>query len=163
MRTSDPNEYDYHAIVVTASFEVDVEHRPSLHWIDVAYQKALEIFGDWKHLVTPPNTGGINDVRSFAILPDGSKPGWDVSNDLDALRLQFLDWMRAQCYRDLSSPLTWVEVGYGGDYDPPPRVTADYDSPLRELCPDGCAHPLAVHGSGGCGGVTGLCWCSKER
>lgn len=104
-----------HAIVVTGHYG---DH------IDRAHAKALELFApDVIHLfgqpdtamVTPILTSPVNNSRSFAILPDGSKEGWGTSDNGDSARNQFVAWLRAQAYDDGSNPLAYAEVQYGDD------------------------------------------------
>lgn len=102
----------HHAILVSASYDTNGEH-----WIEVARRAALEA----GCRPTAIQEGVVNDVRSFAILPDGSKEGWEESNAGDRARYDFIRWMNDQAYEDGSSPLSWVEV----EWDNPnflPRV-----------------------------------------
>ena len=46
-------------------------------------------------------------------LPDGSKEGWDTSNQGDDLRQRFIEELAKDNFNDGSSPWDWVEVGYG--------------------------------------------------
>jgi hypothetical protein len=83
--------------------------------------------------VTPLTKEGVNGYRSFAVLPDGSKEGWDTSNQGDEIRSKFLDWMRQQEYEDGSSPLSWAELQYGDD-DNDTKVIAYSDEPNGSEC-----------------------------
>jgi hypothetical protein len=54
----------------------------------------------------------VNDGYSFFIAPDGSKEGWETSNNCDKAREKFLDWLhKADNYCD------YIEVRFGGDDD----------------------------------------------
>ena len=64
---------------------------------------------------TPIQESAINTYVSFAVLPDGSKEGWDESDTGDTRRDAFIAWMNAQRFSDGSSPLDWAEVQYGDD------------------------------------------------
>jgi hypothetical protein len=103
------------AIIVDGSYAS--EHLSGPHWAKVAHDNARAIFGkyDLGHLVSPLVLGDANDVRSFLVAWDGSKEGWDVSDNADEAREEFVAWLRGAFYDDGSSPLNWVEVQYGGD------------------------------------------------
>lgn len=65
-------------------------------------------------IVTPLTEGAINTYWSFMVAPDGSKEGWDTSNDGDTARDQFVAWLRKH-----STPgegwFGWSEVVIGSD------------------------------------------------
>lgn len=88
-----------------------------MHYITLAHDKAFEIFADYglERLVSPVVEGKTNGVKSFLVAWDGSKEGWETSNDADAGRARFVTWLRLQEYEDHSSPYDWVELQYGGD------------------------------------------------
>jgi len=108
----------HHAIIVSNNWG---------DWLDNAHQKAGELC---EELVTPisPYTG--DGYRSFAILPDGSKEGWDTSDKFEERRSLFLDYLRSLRYEDGSSPLDWVLVQFGDD-ELETKVLEDDDEPLR--------------------------------
>ena len=54
-----------------------------------------------------------NGYHSFALMPDGSKEGWEESDSGDLLRQRFIDRLSEDQYDDASSPWDWVEVGFG--------------------------------------------------
>jgi hypothetical protein len=106
-----------HAIIVSGSY-----NRPDgQHWADYAREKAVDIFnrddeaGAAWDVVSPVMHSPINDVRTFLVAPDGGKEGWRTSDLGDERRAEFVAWLEAQNYDDLSSPLDWVEVQYGDD------------------------------------------------
>lgn len=55
----------------------------------------------------------VNGKHSFAVMPDGSKEGWDESDAGDALRERIITRLGEDNYEDDSSPWEWVEVGFG--------------------------------------------------
>lgn len=57
----------------------------------------------------------INDYHTFVLTPDGSKEGWDESDEGDTLRELVKSQLRSYNYEDGSSPWTWCEVSYGED------------------------------------------------
>ena len=62
-----------------------------------------------------PSAKVVNGYRSLLVCPDGSKEGWQDSDEGDARRLAFRQWLRSQTHEDGSSPLEWVEFAYGND------------------------------------------------
>ena len=85
----------------------------------VIFNKALKLFGK---MVTKPEEG-INGYLSFVVLPDGSKEGWEESNNFDEARDEFFDWLMHEPAPEsisidkLSSYVDVVEVRFGGDDD----------------------------------------------
>ena len=98
--------HTHHAIVVTSWKREAVE---------AAHAKATEL----RLIVTPPTDEGMNGYSSFAVVPDGSKEGWDMSDMHNERRAALVEWMGtgAHVYDDGSSPLDWVLVEFPGDGD----------------------------------------------
>ena len=102
----------HHTIVVTGQKD---EH------IEEAREKAVEIFEETfkDEMIKPPYGSNIispiigslsNRQKSFFIAPDGSKEGWQTSNNCNNARTAFLDWLdNAENYCD------YIEVVFGGD------------------------------------------------
>lgn len=106
--------FKHHSIIVTCRHE---EH------LIAARNKAIEIFG--KHferypigngvdLISPVISGVVNSQTSFFIAPDGSKEGWEPSNNGDNARAEFLDWLRDE--KD-NNYCNYAEIVFGGDDD----------------------------------------------
>lgn len=57
----------------------------------------------------------VNGYVSFFIGPDGSKEGWESSDEGDQRRANFLEWLESNRYEDRSSALHWAEVVIGSD------------------------------------------------
>jgi hypothetical protein len=104
----------HHTIVVTGWED---EH------IEQARKKAIEIFENQckDEDIEPPYGSNIisqiigslsNGQRSFFIAPDGSKEGWETSNNCNNARKLFLDWLR-----DEDNYCDYIEVMFGGDDD----------------------------------------------
>lgn len=91
----------HHAIVVTSDIE---------KLIAEAHEKAKEIFGDGASEVIKDN---INGYISFFIAPDGSKEGWEPSQEGNQNRKAFVKWINAQAYDDGSNSLSFCEFLYG--------------------------------------------------
>lgn len=106
----------HHGILVTSCID---------NLIEQAHAKAVEICGN---RVSPLNTEQVNGYRSFAVFPDGSKEGWDDSDQGDKEREQLKTWLNAQRYEDGSTSLDWVEVQYGDD-NGETCIIADSDHP----------------------------------
>ena len=87
----------HHAIVVSGW---DLAHA------DKARDKAATLFS-WVSEVSPAHTNGY---CSFFVPPDGSKEGWDTSDEGDANRAAFIAWLR-----DGNLHLDWAEIQYGDD------------------------------------------------
>ena len=102
----------HHTIVVTGWKD---EH------IEQAREKAVEIFEETckDEMIKPPYGSNIispiigslsNDQKSFFIAPDGSKEGWQTSNNCNKARTAFLDW-----FKDSDNCCDYIEVVFGGD------------------------------------------------
>ncbi len=78
-----------------------------------AQNKAVKLFT--KHLGEPQLisslvTSNTNGQVTFFIAPDGSKEGWETSNNGDTARCEFIDYLNTkQPYLD------YVELKFGGD------------------------------------------------
>ncbi len=92
----------HHAIVVSS-------------WDETAIEKAHTAASDYGNHVTSIAEGAVNGERSFLVVPDGSKSGWETSAIGDAARESFIVWMGEQAYDDGSNNLRWVEVEFGDD------------------------------------------------
>ena len=62
--------------------------------------------------VTELVESGVNGYLSFAVLPDGSKEGWDEAEAGERARDAIVAELRRWVYDDGSSPVEWVEVEY---------------------------------------------------
>ena len=72
---------------------------------------AYESFGD---RVVGPHFG-INDYKTFVILPTGSKEGWEPAEKDIEEKENFLTYLKSFNYEDGSSPIHWVYVMYGDE------------------------------------------------
>jgi hypothetical protein len=97
----------HHAIVVTGQHEW--HHDPSLPTIHDARKAAVEA---GCRLVTEVVGPGVNGTSSFLVAPDGSKEGWNDSDDGDTARDAFIAWMRG---RGAGGFYSWAEVVLGDD------------------------------------------------
>lgn len=92
----------HHAIVVTSYNEELI----------IKAHKFAKKFCTTVTEITPPS---INGYRSFMVAPDGSKEGWEESEQGNLDRDNFIEWLNKQQYEDGSSALKWVEVMFGDD------------------------------------------------
>lgn len=53
-----------------------------------------------------------NSYATFVVVPDGSKEGWDFSDEFDKKREEYKNWLIA-VYDDMYPD--WIHVNYGGD------------------------------------------------
>ena len=89
-------------------------------YIKAAHDKALEIFGGYKHisgrdfkgLVSGVSHEQVNGYRSFAVFPDGSKEGWSESDSGDKCRKEFKEWLAANNSKIF---VTWAEFQFGDE------------------------------------------------
>lgn len=77
-----------------------------------------------------------SQFTSFFVPPDGSKEGWDFSNQWDARRDAFVEWLRtyrhdAEDEEFNSNGLHWVEVQFADD-DRETRIVRSSDEDWRE-------------------------------
>jgi len=81
----------FHGIVVTGQKED--EYTKDRTWnIKRAHEKATEL----GLLVSNIVDGQTNGYSSIFIAPDGSKEGWNTSDDFDAKREQFKEWLKGR-------------------------------------------------------------------
>ena len=77
--------------------------------ISVAHRKAREM----GLRVTSIKESQCNGYASFLVIPDGSKEGWDASNEFNGVRAQFIEWLEDP----QTEKFDWVALRYGGDDD----------------------------------------------
>lgn len=69
----------------------------------------------FRHLLVGPIRSAVNSYATWIFAPDGSKEGWDDSDECEALRKAFVDLFRPESPWD-GSAFDVVSVRYGGDY-----------------------------------------------
>jgi hypothetical protein len=111
----------HHAIVVT-SWNNDEFDKV---WAEVSALADERTFG---HLVSPVVGPAVNGYRSFLVAPDGSKEGWDTSDEGDAFRDAVCALLDERRYNDGSTSIEYVEVQFGDD-DRVTRLIRDNDHP----------------------------------
>lgn len=94
---------NHNAIIATTWSK---ERADAIHvWISGLTEQQQKLFVN--------SEGLVNQYQTFALMPDGSKEGWDASDAGDDLRELFIARLTEDNYEDGSSPWAWVEVGYG--------------------------------------------------
>lgn len=100
---------NHHAIVVTGD---------SYPYAEVAFRKAYEkgkeLLGD---LVSDVVKSKTNGYQSFFVAPDGSKEGWDLSDEHDARGEKLMDFIDSVAYEDGSNSIKYVEVSFDEYFD----------------------------------------------
>lgn len=115
----------HHAIVVTSWDEQKLlEAHTRARVLNTAYAGLGRIVSE----MTPI---AMNGQASFVVAPDGSKEGWDVSDQGDDFREEFVTWLREQSFDDGSSVLSWVLVQFGDDNDDNRVLSSDADNFAR--------------------------------
>lgn len=90
----------HHALIVTS-------------WDGDAITEAHRVASGASRYVTPIIVTNANSQASFAVLPDGSKEGWEGSDAGDAARTAIIEYLDAQAYEDGSNRIKWAEVSFG--------------------------------------------------
>lgn len=107
--------YAHHAVIIHVSgSSIDGPHTQScIRFPDLdGFRKALP--QEFQQLLIGPIPGAINGDYSVVFLPDGSKEGWETSDEGDRIRHRLVDLFN-QFYEDLSTPFDVAEVRFGGD------------------------------------------------
>ncbi|MFG1846711.1 hypothetical protein [Micromonospora carbonacea] len=79
---------------------------------------------EFQPLVIGPVRSITNGYLSYVFLPDGSKEGWDTSDDGDDYRARFVA-LFDQRYEDGSTHDQWIGVRFGGaaEFNDAARIT----------------------------------------
>jgi hypothetical protein len=96
----------HHGMVVTGIADQDwSKDRP--YNITLAHAKATDL----GLLVSNIVNGTTNGYASIFIAPDGSKEGWDTSDQFNGRREQFIDWLKQ------GTGFDWFEYAMDTDND----------------------------------------------
>ena len=110
--------YSHHTIVVTAMQGDDYPYAKRAHTV------AKKIFKDICQ-VSPLMPNKFGDC-SFAVFPDGSKEGWDTSNQADHARQLFVSELARRSalkWQDIHHlNCDYVEIQFGGDGEPEAKI-----------------------------------------
>lgn len=74
-----------------------------------------ELPEEFRHLLVGPVVG-VNDYRTYLFAPDGSKEGWEHSDEAESWRESFAALARGKRYDDGSGSGNVIHVRFGGDY-----------------------------------------------
>ena len=85
-----------------------------LRTLHTKFQGVAELH-DLGHCVSPLMPETINGYRSFLVQPDGSKIGWEVSKEGEAMREEMIVLLKEALFEDGSPLCDWVLVQYGDD------------------------------------------------
>lgn len=66
-------------------------------------------------IVSPIISSPVNGWTSFYIAPDGSKEGWEESDQGNEMRETFIKWLDSQRYSDGSFRFSWFECVFGSE------------------------------------------------
>lgn len=82
--------------------------------ISELYKKNMEAKNGFK-LISPIVESLINHYYTFFIAPDGSKEGYDLSEDGDRIRQKTIELLEATKQNVDSHSLNYIEIFYGDD------------------------------------------------
>jgi hypothetical protein len=99
----------HHSIIVTGSPESILDAREKC--INIFAHELIEDFDNPEQIISSICLGLSNSQHSFFIAPDGSKEGWETSNNCDNAREVFLQWLKE------NNSCEYIEVYFGGDSD----------------------------------------------
>jgi len=91
----------HHTIIVT-SYDSDKLH--------AAHHQAERIFGE--DMVSNIVDSPVNGYKSFFVAPDGSKEGWEDSDNYDKDRGEFIRLIKLKDFEDGSNAIQYIEVAY---------------------------------------------------
>lgn len=106
------------AIVTVSGYILDCPEMPNVE----AFRESMP--AELQPLLVGPIPAVINGDVTYVFAPDGSKERWDLSNEADQWRAEFIELFGWR-YDDGSSPFDVVAVRYGGDqvYEGGARIT----------------------------------------
>ncbi len=102
----------HHAIIVTCNDKESLELVRSE--VLRLYKSNMEA-KNGHQLVSPIIDSLINRFSSFFIAPDGSKEGYDASDDGDKVRKKIVEFLRSLDEPDGTNSIKFVEVFFGSD------------------------------------------------
>lgn len=93
-------------------------------WNDKAIEAAAVAAAGFGLQVLGPSKETTNGYRSMLVCPDGSKEGWNTSDDFDGNRAAFINHLKGFADDDERGFVEWVAVSYSDDEDCA-KITAD--------------------------------------
>ena len=80
--------------------------------LEKVHTKAKSVCGDRvSEIIKSP----VNGYISFIVCPDGSKEGWDSSEQGDKEDSELVDFINEQAYEDGSNSISYIHYFYGED------------------------------------------------
>lgn len=108
----------HHSIIITVKdFKMAEKIKNEVAFL---YKKNMEAKNGFE-LISPIIPGLINNYYSFFISPDGSKEGYDLSDDGDKIREKTIQLLNRYLSMDPTLELNYVELFYG-DEDNAPQI-----------------------------------------
>ncbi|WP_033417420.1 hypothetical protein [Cytophaga aurantiaca] len=101
----------HHALIITCN---------DRKILDSIRNKAIELYklhmeaSNGSNLVSEIKDSIVNNYCSFFIIPDGSKEGYDASDDGDIIREKLIDHLKPLCKSD-EYHLSFGEISFGSD------------------------------------------------
>lgn len=102
----------HHSIIVTVNDKGTLEELRKK--ISEVYVKNMEAKNGFL-LISPTIPSLINNFFSFFIAPDGSKEGYDASDDADRVRKLVIELLKKYQPKDSNVIVNFVELSYGDD------------------------------------------------
>lgn len=104
---------EHHAILITCN---DLDIMKDLRQTISGYYKIHMEASNGEKLLTPIFESLINHYYTMTLLPDGSKEGYDASDDNDAIRSKVIELLKEKSTSERYH-LSFIEVRYGGDQE----------------------------------------------
>ncbi|MDX2195794.1 MAG: hypothetical protein NW207_05205 [Cytophagales bacterium] len=111
----------HHTIIVTCQEKAETEN--IRNQIVALYKQKMEVKTGHK-LITPIFESLINSFFTFYIIPDGSKEGYDASEDGDILRQEVYSLLLTYKSQHPHIYIAYAELSYGGDNEAPKIINA---------------------------------------
>jgi hypothetical protein len=99
----------HHSIIVTSPFKTDIETAHNVAK-SIFKESSYDPYNNIDNLITGIFEGIVNSCYTFFIVPDGSKEGWNLSDQCDEARNKFLTWMHGN-----DTGCDYIEIEFGGD------------------------------------------------
>ncbi|MCU0417563.1 MAG: hypothetical protein MUE33_10310 [Cytophagaceae bacterium] len=104
---------EHHALIITCN---DLEVMQDLRTTITGLYKIHMEASHGEKLITPIYESLINHYYTMSLIPDGSKEGYDASDDNDAIRSKVIQLLKEKSTSDRYH-LSFIEVRYGGDQE----------------------------------------------
>ena len=102
----------HHTLIVTVNDKKATEQ--ICQSISDIFKRNMEAKNGFQ-LISPIVSSLINNYYTFFISPDGSKEGYDLSDDADRIRPLIIDLLKVYQTENSSIEINFVELFYGDD------------------------------------------------